>query len=384
MIDAQRLLDYCRGQEDWLLDTIEALVALESPTDDKAAVDRCGDELSRRLTALGGTCHRVVAATAGNHLRAEFGSRPAPDPAARPLRHGLAGRPAPARCRWRATATTFDGPGVLRHEGGHRAGHAGDPSAPRARRRRDDCRIVMLWTTDEETGSATSRALLETEARQSDAVLVLEPALPGGVLKTQPQGLRRVRDRRARRGRARRRRSGQRRQRHSRAGAPGPGDRDAAGPRRAASRSTSASSSGGTRPNVVAAEARARVDVRAPTLADAEQIDAAFAALTPHLPGATSRSPRRLRAPADGANRRRGAALFDVAQAAGADWVRRSTKARPAEGRTETSAPRSAIPTLDGLGALGDGAHALHEHVLVSALVPRAALIALIARLADA
>ena len=41
-------------------------------------------------------------------------------------------------------------------------------------------RVVMLWTTDEETGSQTSRALIETEARQSDAVLVLEPALPGG------------------------------------------------------------------------------------------------------------------------------------------------------------------------------------------------------------
>ena len=46
----------------------------------------------------------------------------------------------------------------------------------------------MLWTTDEETGSRTSRALLETEARKSDAVLVLEPALPGGALKTRRKG----------------------------------------------------------------------------------------------------------------------------------------------------------------------------------------------------
>ena len=51
-----------------------------------------------------------------------------------------------------------------------------------------DTRIVMLWTTDEETGSDTSRALLETEAQRSEAVLVLEPALPGGVLKTRRKG----------------------------------------------------------------------------------------------------------------------------------------------------------------------------------------------------
>ena len=47
MITAARLADYCRNQEPWLLETIEALVALESPTDDKAAVDRCGAELAR-------------------------------------------------------------------------------------------------------------------------------------------------------------------------------------------------------------------------------------------------------------------------------------------------------------------------------------------------
>ena len=45
-------------------------------------------------------------------------------------------------------------------------------------------RIVMLWTTDEEIGSGSSRAAIEDEARRSDAVLVLEPSLPGGALKT--------------------------------------------------------------------------------------------------------------------------------------------------------------------------------------------------------
>src|SRR5215510_15787714 len=49
-------------------------------------------------------------------------------------------------------------------------------------------RIVMLWTTDEEVGSATSRAAIEEEARRSDAVLVLEPSLPGGKVKTSRKG----------------------------------------------------------------------------------------------------------------------------------------------------------------------------------------------------
>src|SRR5206468_2201710 len=49
-------------------------------------------------------------------------------------------------------------------------------------------RIVMLWTTDEEIGSGTSRAAIEDEARRSDAVFVLEPALPGGAVKTSRKG----------------------------------------------------------------------------------------------------------------------------------------------------------------------------------------------------
>ena len=55
----------------------------------------------------------------------------------------------------------------------------------------------MLWSTDEETGSKTSRAIIEAEARRSDAVLVLEPALKGGALKTSRKGIGRSRRRRS-------------------------------------------------------------------------------------------------------------------------------------------------------------------------------------------
>ena len=66
------ILDYCESQRDWMVETIEALVALESPTADKAAVDRCGGELARRLAAIGGRIDRLPRDHAGDHLLVEL------------------------------------------------------------------------------------------------------------------------------------------------------------------------------------------------------------------------------------------------------------------------------------------------------------------------
>src|SRR5262249_24214878 len=68
-----RLRDFCRAERAWLLDTIEALVRIESPSTDKAAVDRCGAELAGRLEAIGGRVTTLTRADRGDHLRAEFG-----------------------------------------------------------------------------------------------------------------------------------------------------------------------------------------------------------------------------------------------------------------------------------------------------------------------
>ena len=67
-------LDYCLANHDWLLEFIEALVAIESPSDDPAAVNRCGQELARRLEAMGGAITRIPSSAAGDHLRAGFGN----------------------------------------------------------------------------------------------------------------------------------------------------------------------------------------------------------------------------------------------------------------------------------------------------------------------
>src|SRR5687768_2232378 len=70
------LLDYCTANREWLLEFIEALVAIESPSDDPDAVNRCGQELAARLEALGAALTRVPSASAGDHLRATFGAGP--------------------------------------------------------------------------------------------------------------------------------------------------------------------------------------------------------------------------------------------------------------------------------------------------------------------
>jgi hypothetical protein len=63
------LQKFCRAEQPWLLETIEALVRLESPTTDKAAVDRCGRELERRLQAIGARVSRLARADRGDRHR---------------------------------------------------------------------------------------------------------------------------------------------------------------------------------------------------------------------------------------------------------------------------------------------------------------------------
>jgi glutamate carboxypeptidase len=368
----RQLADYCQHHQSWLLETIEALVTIESPTDDKAAVDRCGTELTRRLRDLGGQVLSMRASTAGDHVRAEFGS------GARQillLGHFDTVWPVGQLARMPLTrdGDRLQGPGILDMKAGIALGMLATRAlfavAPPA-----DARIVMLWTTDEETGSRTSRALLETEARKSEAVLVLEPALPGGVLKTRRKGCGQYEI--VVQGEA------------AHAGVdPGKGISAIRELARQIlvvetlqdlTRGVSVNVgvvSGGTRPNVVAPEARALVDVRAPSRAEADRVDAAMRALTPHLPGA--------RIVVDGGferppmERTEGVArLYALAQEAGAALGQRIEEGATGGGSDGNFCAALGVPTLDGLGALGDGAHALTEHVLISALAPRAALLA--------
>jgi glutamate carboxypeptidase len=385
------LLTFCEAEQPWLLETIRALVLRESPTTDKAAVDACGRELQSRLEALGARVTRLPQSTAGDHLRAEFG---AGDTQVLLLGHfdtvwdvgQLATMPL---CEENGR---LHGPGVFDMKAGIALGMLAirafrelrslrasrDPRSPAP-----GPRIVMLLTTDEETGSETSRAAVEAEARRSAAVLVLEPSLPGGALKTSRRGcgdfellVRGV---------------------SAHAGIdPGKGVsavRELARqilrletlqePARGVTLNVGMIS-GGTRPNVVPDEARAVIDVRVPTMADAARLSEALAQLTPEIPGASLE----LRGAIDRPPLERTAAvvrLYHTAREVAAELGRELGEGSTGGGSDGNFTAALGVPTLDGLGAVGDGAHARHEHVVVADLPWRAALLAgLVSRLATA
>lgn len=365
-------LDYCLAHEDWLLGFIETLVAIESPTDDIEAVNRCGTELTSQLEALGASVMRVSSSGAGDHLRASFGSGPR-----QVLLLGHFDTVWPVghmgRMPMRRDGGRLYGPGVFDMK-------AGIGLATLATRAvvssglPDGVSIVMLWTTDEETGSATSRALIEAEARQSDAVLVFEPSLPGGALKTSRKGV------------------GQfdivARGVSAHAGLdPGKGVsaiRELArqvlaidefqDPGRGVTL-TVGIIQGGTRANVVPAEARAVVDARANTRADAEEVERRMRSLSPQIPGATLTITGGFDRPP--LERTTGVVtLFEMARAVAATLNLSLAEGAAGGGSDGNFTAALGVPTLDGFGAVGDGAHALHEHVEIAALVPRAAIIA--------
>ena len=375
---AHPLETFVRNNETWLHEAIDTLVSIESPTSDKAAVDRCGAEFRRIAAGIGMRVRVEPRSEAGDHSVVEIGEgRP------RILLVGHVDTVWPHGQIARMPLVRKDGrlcgPGTLDMKVGVSMGllatRAVFETAPPP-----SGTIAMLVTSDEETGSDSSRGLIEAEALASDAVLVLEPALAGGPLKTSRKGI----------GQYQLAVTGV----SAHAGVdPGKGvsairelarqiiavealhDLD-----RAVSVNVGVVS-GGTRPNVVPEEAVAIVDVRAPTLDDAARIDAAFRALRPILPGARLAVTGGFERPP--MERSAGViALYEHAQAAAAALGQTIAEGGTGGGSDGNLTAALGVPTLDGLGGVGDGAHALHEHVLLDTLVPRTALLAaLIARL---
>ncbi len=366
------LLEFCERHLDATLDTIAALVRLESPSTDKAAVDRCGVELTRRLRDAGATVETIHQAERGDHLRARIAGTAAGPPVLL-LGHFDTVWPIGTleRMPLGRNGDRLHGPGTF----DMKAGIALALTAAAALRATNTPHppIVMLWTTDEEIGSQTSRRVIEDEARQARAVFVLEPALPGGALKTSRKGCGEFTI-----------------TAHGVAAHAGldPGKGASAIHELAAQiaaierlqdlpRGISVNVgvvSGGSRPNVVAEEARAIVDVRAPTREAAAGIEAAFRRLQPARPGTRLtidggfERPPMERTPA-------AAALFAEAVRIAASFGRPLQEGGAGGGSDGNFTAVLGVPTLDGLGALGDGAHAAHEHVDVPSLPWRAALL---------
>jgi glutamate carboxypeptidase len=266
------------------------------------------------------------------------------------------------------------GPGVFDMRGGMIAAL----SAVRALLELDalERRVVLLLTADEEIGSTTSADLIVERGREAAAVIVPEPPLPDGGLKTQRKGA--LTYRVSVRGRA------------SHAGldpergvsaiheliAFAQAARGIADEARATTINVGVVR-GGTRPNVVAAEARAEIDVRAATVDEYTRVESWFATATATTSGAEltveqlhARPPmQRTPAIAAAASRAR-----EFGRLLGLELSEGS-----AGGSGDANfLARHGVPIVDGLGPRGGGAHAVDEHIHVDSLVERVALLALL------
>jgi glutamate carboxypeptidase len=236
--------------------------------------------------------------------------------------------------------------------------------------------IIALFTSDEEIGSEASRALIETHARGKDLVLCLEPCLPDGSLKTWRKGTGAFQIRAT--GRA------------AHAGADH--ERGVNAIEEIARQIVALHKmtdydvgttinvgivSGGTRANVVPDECRAVADVRVLTPEQGERLTAAIHGLKPALPGATLQvsgglnRPPMPRTPLI-------AETFARAQAIAAGLGLAIGEGGTGGGSDANFVAPLGLPVLDGLGALGNGAHSEREHVVIASLPERAALLAAI------
>ena len=379
MSDLSDLQRWCDREAAWLRDRVETFVRLESPSDDKAAADRCGREIAATLAQLAARVTVIPNRERGDHVRAEIDGA---GPQVLVLGHfdtvWKVGQI--DRMPLREDARRLYGPGIF----DMKAGLAVALQALRALQALPAIpgpRVVMLWTADEEVGSGTARHLIEAEARRSRAVLVMEPCLPGGAAKTSRKSVGEfeviVRGVAAHagldpgKGASAIHELAYQILAVSRLQDPGRGITINAG-----------LVSGGTRPNVTAAEARASVDVRAVTIADARHIETSIRSLRPvdsrttlEVAGGFERPPLERSAA--------GIRLYQMARDVAANLQRDLAEGAAGGGSDGNFTAALGVPTLDGLGPEGGGAHALDEHVVVSDLPFRAALLAgLLGRLA--
>ncbi len=360
-----------------MLRLLGRLVRAESPSYDKAAVDHLAKLVGAEWRRRGARVTILRQRERGNHVRAELWlSRGRPEGQILVLGHldTVYERGTLARMPFRIARGGAWGPGTFDMKSGLViALHAAE--ALRRARIVPRKRFVFLWTSDEEIGSQSSRRIIESEARKSDAVLVLEPAFGrAGHLKTERKGVGTVELVVT-----------------GRAAHAGINPQDGVNavhelalqigqlvrlndPRRGISVQPTVIE-GGQFSNVIPERARARVDVRVAHLADARWLQRQLREVRPILKGARlevcggiSRPPlertaavRNLFRHARQLAREMGIALGEASTGGGSDG---------------NFCAALGVPTLDGLGGVGDGAHSPREHVSIRALPERAALLA--------
>jgi glutamate carboxypeptidase len=236
--------------------------------------------------------------------------------------------------------------------------------------------VSLLVTGDEEIGSPTSRALIESEATGCVAALVLEPSGPAGALKTERKGTSMYEL--AVTGRAAH--TGLEPERGINASIELAHQILAVSAVADVEQGTSVTptvASAGTTLNTVPARALLKVDVRARTDAEQQRVDKEIRQLTPTLDGAELAVSGEINRPPLMAERSRGlfARARELAPSAGIPDLRGVAVGGASDGNFTAGI---GISTLDGLGSVGGGAHADDEHVIVSEIPPRVALLGLL------
>jgi glutamate carboxypeptidase len=397
------LLRAARGREAEMVRLLGRFVRCESPSDDKAAVDRFGALVAREWRRRGAAVKILAQRLRGDHLRVEMAAgtgrgvvkdhgpgfgrrerRSADDGGGQILVLGHLDTVYPigtiAKMPFRVAGGKAWGLGTFDMKGGLVLALAA-MDALRAAGVRTRKRVVFLWTSDEEIGSETSRRAIESEARRSDAVLVLEPSLGReGRLKTQRKGV----------GGAEVIATG----RAAHAGIEPEKGVNAVhelalqiarlmkmNDRTRGITVQATVVEGGTTTNVVPERARASIDIRFSKLADAVRIERGLRGLRPILRGARVEVRMgALRPPLERTAGVRG--LFRVARGLMGEMGLSLREATTGGGSDGNFTAGLGVPTLDGLGVVGDGAHSSREHVVVRELAVRAALLAgLMARL---
>ncbi len=364
-----------RSREAQMVRLLERFVRCESPSDCKTAVDRFSRIVATEWSRRGARVERLRQQNSGDHLRIAWPGQSNRLPPILVLGHldTVYGLGTLSTMPFRLARGRAFGPGTFDMKAGLVIALFATSALKRANLmpRRP---VVFLWTSDEETGSATSRALIEREAKHSAAVLVLEPAGGrAGCLKTARKGV----------GTAEIIVTG-------RAAHAGLNPQDGVNadhemalqiarivrmnqPNRGVTVSPTVAQ-GGTRSNVMPAAARLEVDLRASRRSDMRDVERKLHALRPVLRGARievrggfSRPPMERRASAD---------LFAHARQVAAGMGMELQETASGGGSDGNFTAALGVPTLDGLGAVGEGAHSSTENVLLRALPERVALLA--------
>lgn len=364
---------YFRSRQGELVHLLKQIVALESPTDDKKAVDACVSFTVKELKKVGCKVTTYPQKDTGDLIVAEFapGQVKEADDEILVLTHLDTVWPVGkiAKMPFYVQGNRLYGPGVLDMKAGLIMLLA-SLRALDGLNVKPQKKITVFVNSAEETGSAASTDLIRKLARRASLVLCLEPALPGGALKLERKGRLVVRM-----------------DVHGRSAHGGTPEKGVSAVeelvaqiarfRRLRTGETTVNvglMGGGEKTNVVAESAWAVLDIRFWKAADRDRVLKILRESAPALRGARIRITVESTTPPMEKTKASGK-VFAQAQEIAAGMGLTLKAGKTGGGSDASIAAGMGIPTLDGLGPDGDGLHAENEHLLVPSLIERTALL---------